>query len=87
MRTTIFAAAAVLALGAGSALADQGEGTHANTLFTELPGVVAQTPVQQPVPGAVAHSQTSGGPIATFVTNSNHGTWVFPPNPNQGANS
>jgi hypothetical protein len=87
MRTTIFAAAAVLALGAGSAFAGEGEGTVPNTLFTELPGVVAQAPVQQAVPSAVARNQNSGAPIASFVTNSHHGTWLFPPNPNQGANS
>jgi hypothetical protein len=83
----IFAAAAVLALSASSAFAGEGEGTQANTLFTEIPGVVAQAPVQQTVPSAVARNQTGGAPIASFVTNSNHGTWVFPPNPNQGANS
>lgn len=88
MRTMIFATAAVLALGAGSAFAGEGEGTQANTLFTEIPGVVAQAPVQQPVPSAVAHNQTNGAPpVAAFVTNSNRGTWLFAPNPNQGANS
>ncbi|HEX4170907.1 MAG TPA: hypothetical protein VHY82_00345 [Acetobacteraceae bacterium] len=87
MRTMIFATAAVLALGAGSAFAGEGEGTHANTLFTELPGVVAHAPVQQQVPSAVARNQTGNPPTAAFVTNNHSGTWVFPPNPNQGANS
>ncbi len=37
---------------------------------------------------AVARNQTNGNPpAAAFVTNNHSGTWVFPPNPNQGANS
>jgi hypothetical protein len=87
MRTMILATAAVLALGASSAFAGEGEGTQPNTLFTEIPGVLAQAPVQQQVPSAVARNQTSGSPTAAFVTNSHSGTWIFAPNPNQGANS
>ena len=87
MKTMILATAAVLALGAASAFAGEGEGTHPNTLFTELPGVLAQAPVQQPVPSAVARNQNNGAPVAAFVTNSHRGTWLFAPNPNQGANS
>jgi hypothetical protein len=83
----IFATAAVLALGAGSAFAGEGEGTHPNTLFTQIPGVLAQAPVQQAMPSAVARNQTGDAPVAAFVTNSNKGTWLFAPNPNQGANS
>ncbi len=85
MRTMILATAAVLALGAGSAFAGDGEGTQPNTLFTELPGVLAQAPVQQQ--SAFARNQTSGAPTAAFVTQSHGGTWLYPPNPNQGANS
>ncbi len=88
MKTIFLATAAVLALGAGSAFADGGEGTQANTLFTELPGVVAQAPVQQQAPSAYAHAQPSGAPqTSTFVTNSHGGTWLFPPDGNAGANS
>ena len=46
MRTIIFAAAAALTLGSGAAYAEGGRGTVASTFFTELPGVVAQAPVQ-----------------------------------------
>ena len=87
MKTIFLAAAAVLALGASSAFADGGEGTKPNTLFTELPGVVAQAPAQQAAPTAYAHGQAGGAATSTFVTNSHSGTWLFAPNGNQGANS
>jgi hypothetical protein len=87
MRTLILATAAVLSLGAGAAYAGDGDGTAANTFFTQLPGVIAQAPVQQ-APSAVARNQAGGGsPTAAFVTTQHSGTWLFPPNPNQGANS
>ena len=87
MKTIILATAAVLALGAGSAFAGEGEGTEPNTRFTELPGVVAQAPVQQHAPSAYARTQPSGAPTSAFVTHSHSGTWLFPPNGNQGSNS
>jgi hypothetical protein len=86
MKTIILATAAVLALGAGSAFAGEGDGTQPNSLFTELPGVLAQAPVQQ-VPSAYARTQPSGAATSTFVTNSHSGTWLFPPDGNAGANS
>jgi hypothetical protein len=78
MKTMILATAAVLALGAGSAFADSEGGTVANTWFTNLPGVVAQAPVQQQ-PSAVAHNQAGGAPTAAFVTSHSSGTWLFQP--------
>jgi hypothetical protein len=87
MKTIFLATAAVLALGAGSAFAGEGEGIQPNTVFTELPGVLAQAPVQQQVPSAYARTQPIGAPTSTFVTNSHSGTWLFLPNGNQGANS
>ena len=81
MKTMLLAAAAALSLGVGSAYADGGDGTIANTQFTELPGVVAQAQVpnapayaqngqstQQAQNGQGAHSSQSG-----------HGPWLFPP--------
>ena len=87
MKTIFLATAAVLALGASSAFADGGEGTEPNTLFTELPGVVAQAPVQQQAPSAFAHTQPSGAPTSTFVTNSHSGTWLFPPGRSRGTST
>ena len=53
MKTMIIAAAAALSLTAGSAYADGGDGTIANTFFTQLPGVVAQAQV----PNAPVYAQ------------------------------
>ncbi len=67
----------------GSAYAGEGEGTVANTLFTEIPGVVAQAPVQNAPSVATAQN---GQAIHTYVTQSSHGTWLFPPNQTGGGN-
>src|SRR4051794_26784351 len=56
MKTMLLAAAAVLGLGVGAAFANDGDGPIPNTLFTELPGVIAQDPVQQ-APTALAGNQ------------------------------
>ena len=53
MKTMIFAAAAVLALGVGSAFAGDGDGWSATTKFTSIPGqqaVVAQSAPTKPHP-------------------------------------
>jgi hypothetical protein len=77
MRTMMLAAAAVVALGVGSAFAGENNGTFADTFFTNLPGVVAQAPSQQ-VPSAVARNQ-GGAPTAAFVTSHRSGTWLYAP--------
>jgi hypothetical protein len=82
MKTMLLAAAAALSLGVSAAYADGGQGTPPNTYFTELPGVIAQAPAQP----AVATAR-NGQAIGTYVTNSNHGTWLFAPNQNQGNGS
>ncbi|MEJ0015191.1 MAG: hypothetical protein WDN25_01255 [Acetobacteraceae bacterium] len=74
MKSMIFAAAA-LALTAGAAFANEG-GPEANTEFTEIPGVVAQAPVQNAP--AVATAQ-NGQAVHTYVSRSNQGTWIFAP--------
>ena len=93
MKTTLLAAAAGLSLAASTAAyADGGDGPAANTFFTQLPGVVAQADV----PNAPTYAQNR--PVQTqqaqnwqgvhaYVTQSSRGTWLFPPNANQGANS
>ena len=75
MKTMIFAAAAALSLGIGSAYADSEGGQYANTQFT--PGFVAQAPVQNAP--AVATAQ-NGQAVRTYVTQSSHGTWLYGPN-------
>jgi hypothetical protein len=92
MKTMIIAAAAALSLTAGSAYADGGDGTIANTFFTQLPGVVAQAQV----PNAPVYAQNgqalnqqaqNGQGVHAYVTQSSHGTWLFAPNGNAGSNS
>jgi hypothetical protein len=85
MKTMFLAAAAVLGIGMGSAYADGGQGTIPNTFFTELPGVVAQAPGQTARGAVGANSQVAH--TQAYVTNPSTGTWLFPPNQNQGANS
>ena len=68
----------------GPAFAGDGEGPVANTRFTEIPGVVAQA--QPPNASSVVTAQNGQG-VRVFATQSNHGSWLFAPNGNQGANS
>ena len=66
MKTMFLAAAAALSLGVGSAYADSEGGQIANTQFTELPGVIAQPPVQNaPV---VATSRAGRRSMPTWPT-------------------
>jgi hypothetical protein len=78
------AIAAVSIASIGSAIAGEGEGTVANAQFTEVPGVVAQAAVQNAPSVATAQN---GRTVLAYVAQSSHGTWLFPPNPNEGAKS
>lgn len=84
MKTMMLAAAAVLTLGMGAAFAGEGGGLNADTQFTQIPGVIAQAPVQQ-VP-AVAMAQNRQ-PVQVYGAQSSHGTWLFAPRDVGGANS
>jgi hypothetical protein len=70
------AMAAVSIATIGSAYAGEGEGTAANTLFTEIPGVVAQPAVQN---APLAATAQNGQAMETYVSGSNRTTWMFPP--------
>ena len=84
MKIMLRAAMAAVSLASiGSAYADSEGGTYADTFFTRLPGVVAQAPAQN-VP-AIATAQ-NGLAVQTYVTQSSHGTWLFPPHTNEGSN-
>jgi len=83
MKIMILVTATVLGLGAGAAFASEG-GIEGNTSFTQLPGVIAQAPVQHQIPGAFAQNRADGKPTAAFVTGNQRGTWLFPPNGNGG---
>ena len=81
MRAMMIAAAAALSLSAGAAFAGEIEGTQPYTAFQQLPGVIAQAPVQN-VP-SVATAQTQNGQAThVFISNANRGTWL-----NQGGGS
>ena len=95
MKTMLLAAAA-LSLSAGAAYANEG-GPEANTFFTELPGVVAQADVpnaptyaqngQQNRQAQTQQAQSGEAGYGVYSTQSNHGTWLFAPDPNGGSNS
>ena len=72
MKTLMLAAAAALSLSAGVAYANEG-GAVANTQFTELPGVIAQAPVQNAPSVATAQN----GQVHVYSTQSSRGTWLF----------
>lgn len=84
MRTLFYAAiVAAAATGVSPAIAGEGEGTIANTHFTQLPGVMAQSPVQSvPSVALVRNSQGS----ATYVTQTSPGVWLIPPYDGGGDN-
>ena len=85
MKIMLRAALAALSIAnIGSAYADSEGGQIANTQFTEIPGFVAQAPAQNAP--AVATAQ-NGQRVQTYVTQSSHGTWLFPPHEGGGANS
>jgi hypothetical protein len=77
----ISAIAAVGLASIGSAYADGPGGAIPNTFFTQLPGVAPTTPVR-----SVPTVRTDGQATLTYVTQSNRGTWLFPPHDGGGAN-
>ena len=79
MKTMMLAAVAALSLASTAAFANEG-GPEANTLFTEIPGVIAQAPVQNP---AVATAQ-NGQSVQVYSTQSSQGTWLFAPRTGNG---
>jgi hypothetical protein len=92
MRTKLLVAAGLSLAASTAAYADSGDGPAANTVFTELPGVVAQADV----PNASTYAQNqkarpqvaqSGQGVHVYATQPSRGTWLFQANPNQGANS
>jgi hypothetical protein len=80
MKTMLLAAAAALSLGVGSAYAGE-SGTQSGGYV--YPGY--QFPAQNAP--SVPTTAPNGQVVHTFVTQSSHGTWLFAPNANQGANS
>ena len=78
MKTLFLATAAALSLSMGVAYAGDGDVPQANTLFTELPGVIAQAPVHNPTVMTAQNGQKvqNGQAVQTYATQSNRGTWL-----------
>jgi hypothetical protein len=71
------AAMAAFSIGTiGSAYAGDLASAAANTLFTEIPGVVVQAPVQN---APLAATAQNGQVTETYVSGSDRTTWMFPP--------
>ena len=80
MKTMLLAAAAVLSLGFASAYANESGRQAGGYLY---PDYQFPTPQNAPVGTAAQKGQASH----SYVAQSKRGTWLFPANENQGANS
>lgn len=77
MKILLRAAIMAVSLGTiGSAYAGDGDGTIANTRFTEIPGVVDQAPAQN---APLAVTALDGQAVQADVSHSSAAAWVFPP--------
>jgi hypothetical protein len=74
MKTMLFAAATVLSLGVGSAYANESGGQAGGYVYPDYQFPTQSAPSVATAPGGQA--------IHAYVANSNHGTWVFPPDQN-----
>ena len=84
MNIAIRAAIAVLSIASiGTAYADSEGGQNANTQFTQTPGFLAQAPVRN-APAVV--TAQNGQTARAYVTQSSHGTRLFPPHQGGGQN-
>jgi hypothetical protein len=82
MRTTLLAAVAALGLVAAPAFAAD-QASNSGYMYPNFWG--DQTAERAPTGNAPA--QSNGATIGIYTTRSSHGTWLFPPNPNGGANN
>jgi hypothetical protein len=81
MKTMMIAAVVAAGLGIAPAFADNASGY----LYPDFWGDNA---AQQQVPAAQAPAHSSSGAsVGAYFTQSNHGTWLFPPHDGGGANS
>ena len=79
MKTMLLAGVTALGLGAAPAFA-----ADVNSGYV-YPNFWGSEVTQQQAPAAKAPVQSSGATIGVYATQSSHGTWLFPPNPNSGA--
>ena len=81
MKTTLLAAVAAVGLGIAPALAADMQSNSGYTYQNFWGDQAAQQ-----APAAKAPAQSNGATVGIYATQSSHGTWLFPPNPNSGAN-
>jgi hypothetical protein len=81
-KTTLLAAVAAVGLSIAPAFAADLSGNSGYV----YPDFWANQAAQQ-APVAKAPAQSNGATMGIYTTQSSHGTWLFPPNPNSGANS
>lgn len=87
MKIMLRAALAALSIASITpAFAGDGGDLAPNTFFTRLPGVTVTAQAQVQNAPAVTTAQ-NGQQVYAYVANSRSGTWLFPPDQNQGANS
>lgn len=77
--TTLLAAVAALGLSIAPAVA-----ADANTSGYVYPDFWGTAPAQSSS-SAAAPKGTDGPAIGTYATQTSHGTWLFPPDPNSGS--
>ena len=80
--STLLAAVAAVGLGIAPALA----AGPSNSSGYEFPDSWGNVPAQQTTTTAQVPSQVGGASVGTYITQTSHGTWLFPPNPNSGGN-
>jgi hypothetical protein len=80
--SALLAAVAAVGFGIAPALA---AGTSNNSGYA-FPDFWGNVPAQQKVTSAPAPNQAGGASIGIYHTQTSHGTWLFPPNPNSGSN-
>ena len=81
MKTMMLTAAAAIGFGMTSAMA-----ASAGTSGYEFPDFWGNAAAQH-APVAAVPNPAATGTVGTYATQSSHGTWLFAPNANQGANS
>jgi hypothetical protein len=81
--TTLLAAVTVLGLGVAPAFAANMNDASGYA----FPDFWGTAPAQQQAPSPPAAKRAEGPTVGLYATQSGHGTWLFPPNPNGGSNS
>jgi hypothetical protein len=81
MKITLLAAVAALGLGVAPAFAADMQ-SNGGYRYPDFWG----TETVQQAPAAKAPAQSNGAAVGVYATQSSDGTWLFPPNPNSGAN-